>query len=91
MERYAEDLILQIRETVGRKNVLLGLSEVDSSVCALLIHKAVGDRLKCVFVDHGLLRKDEGAAVKALFEGDVSHQPDIRACRRGVPFRSERG
>lgn len=69
MERYAEDLILQIRETVGRKNVLLGLSGgVDSSVCALLIHKAVGDRLKCVFVDHGLLRKDEGAAVKALFE-----------------------
>ena len=69
MERYAEDLILQIRETVGRKNVLLGLSGgVDSSVCALLIHKVVGDRLKCVFVDHGLLRKDEGAAVKALFE-----------------------
>jgi len=69
MERYAEDLILQIRETVGRKNVLLGLSGgVDSSVCALLIHKAVGDRLKCVFVDHGLLRKDEGATVKALFK-----------------------
>ena len=69
MERYAEDLIRQTRETVGRKNVLLGLSGgVDSSVCALLIHKAVGDQLKCVFVDHGLLRKDEGATVKALFE-----------------------
>lgn len=69
MERYAEDLIRQIKERVGEKNVLLGLSGgVDSSVCAVLIHKAIGDQLKCVFVDHGLLRKDEGAAVKALFE-----------------------
>ncbi len=50
----------KIRETVGDKQVLCALSGgVDSSVVAVLIHKAIGDQLTCIFVDHGLLRKGE--------------------------------
>ena len=62
----------QIREQVGRDKVILGLSGgVDSSVAAALISRAVGDRLTCVFVDNGLLRKNEAADVRAAF-GDSS-------------------
>ena len=60
MGNYIEETIKNIRETVGDKKVLLGLSGgVDSSVAATLIHKAIGDQLTCIFVDTGLLRKDE--------------------------------
>ena len=77
MEAYAQQLIEEIKETVDERRVLLGLSGgVDSSVCARLIHKAIGDQLTCVFVDHGLLRKNEGAQVRALFE-DNYHIPLI--------------
>lgn len=56
--------IQRIKETVGNKKVILGLSGgVDSSVAAVLIHKAIGDQLTCIFVDTGLLRKDEGKKV----------------------------
>ena len=58
----------RIREQVGDDEVILGLSGgVDSSVAAALIHKAIGDRLTCVFVDHGLLRLDEGRLVMDMF------------------------
>ena len=58
----------RIREQVGEGNVICGLSGgVDSSVAALLVHRAVGDRLTCVFVDHGLMRKDEGEQVIRTF------------------------
>lgn len=68
MANYAESAIRQIRETVGKENVILGLSGgVDSSVAAALIHQAIGDQLTCVFVDNGLLRKNERAAVEKLF------------------------
>jgi GMP synthase (glutamine-hydrolysing) len=64
-----DEQIASIREQVGKEGVLLGLSGgVDSSVAALLLHKAIGDQLTCVFVDTGLLRLDEAAQVKALFE-----------------------
>ncbi|WP_252176102.1 glutamine-hydrolyzing GMP synthase [Endozoicomonas sp. 4G] len=63
-----EDAIARVREQVGDKTVLLGLSGgVDSSVVAALLHKAIGDQLVCVFVDNGLLRLNEGDQVMAMF------------------------
>ncbi|MFZ1995856.1 MAG: glutamine-hydrolyzing GMP synthase [Solirubrobacteraceae bacterium] len=63
-----EDQIERIRAQVGEGRAICGLSGgVDSSVAALLVHKAIGDRLTCVFVDHGLMRKNEGAQVVAAF------------------------
>jgi GMP synthase (glutamine-hydrolysing) len=63
-----EDQIARIRAQVGEGRAICGLSGgVDSSVAALLVHRAIGDRLTCVFVDHGLMRKNEGAQVVAAF------------------------
>ena len=63
-----EDAIQKVREQVGTDKVLLGLSGgVDSSVVAALLHKAIGDQLTCVFVDNGLLRKNEGNQVMDMF------------------------
>ncbi len=68
MASFAEEKIKEIREKVGNKKVLCALSGgVDSSVAAVLVHKAVGKQLTCVFVDHGLLRKDEGDQVEEIF------------------------
>jgi GMP synthase (glutamine-hydrolysing) len=65
-----EEQVERIRAQVGGQRVLCALSGgVDSAVAALLVHKAVGDQLTCVFVDHGLLRKDEAAQVIETFEG----------------------
>ncbi len=65
MKTFARDSIDQIRTIVGEKKVILGLSGgVDSSVAALLIHRAVGKNLTCIFVDNGLLRKDEAEKLK---------------------------
>jgi GMP synthase (glutamine-hydrolysing) len=63
-----EDQVRRIRAQVGGANVVCGLSGgVDSSVAALLVHRAVGEQLTCVFVDHGLMRKDEGEQVVSAF------------------------
>ena len=68
MDSFVEESIRQIREKVGSGKVLCALSGgVDSSVAAVLLSKAVGDQLTCVFVDHGLLRKNEGDEVEAVF------------------------
>ncbi|MGL4687810.1 MAG: glutamine-hydrolyzing GMP synthase, partial [Fusobacteriaceae bacterium] len=68
MGNYIETTIKHIKETVGTNKVMLGLSGgVDSSVAAMLIHKAIGDQLICVFVDTGLLRKDEATNVMEVY------------------------
>ncbi|ABR47131.1 GMP synthase, large subunit [Alkaliphilus metalliredigens QYMF] len=68
MENYIEKEIEAIRNLVGDRKVLCALSGgVDSSVAAVLVHQAIGDNLTCVFVDHGLLRKDEGDWVEDIF------------------------
>jgi len=68
MTDFAQDQIIKLREKIGDKKVLLALSGgVDSSVAAVLIHRAVGKQLTCIFVDHGLLRKNEGDDVERIF------------------------
>jgi GMP synthase (glutamine-hydrolysing) len=70
MRDHIGEAVARIREQVGDEEVILGLSGgVDSSVAAALIHRAIGDRLTCVFVDHGLLRLNEGALVMEMFAG----------------------
>lgn len=71
MSNYIDKAVADIREKVGDKKVILGLSGgVDSSVAAALIHKAIGKQLTCVFVDNGLLRKNERKAVEDLFKNN---------------------
>ncbi|WP_291237536.1 glutamine-hydrolyzing GMP synthase, partial [Frisingicoccus sp.] len=68
MDSFVETSILQLREKIGSGKVLCALSGgVDSSVAAVMLAKAVGKQLTCVFVDHGLLRKNEGDEVEAVF------------------------
>ena len=68
MSNIVESSIQTLREQIGDRKVLLGLSGgVDSSVAAMLIHRAVGHQLTCIFVDNGLLRKDEGDMVEKIF------------------------
>lgn len=68
MKNFKKDEILEIKKIVGKKRVICGLSGgVDSSVVAALINEAIGKQLTCIFVDHGLLRKDEGKQVKEVF------------------------
>jgi len=77
VESFVEEAVAGIRETVGDRGALLAMSGgVDSSVCAVLAHRALGERLTCVFVDHGLMRKDEPAEICRVF-GD----------RFGIPLR----
>ncbi len=72
MGDYIEEAVAAIRQQVGNEEVILGLSGgVDSSVAAALIHRAIGDQLTCVFVDHGLLRLNEGDMVMDMFAGKL--------------------
>ncbi len=85
MKSFAQEEIVRIRETVGSKRVILGLSGgVDSSVTALLIHRAVGKSLTCIFVDNGLLRKDEAKQLKERLARHLD--VDIRYARAGGKF-----
>ena len=70
MDSYIDDEVAKIREMVGSSEVLCGLSGgVDSAVAAMLVHRAIGDQLTCMFVDHGMLRKGERESVEATFKG----------------------
>lgn len=72
MGDYISEAVAKIRDQVGNEEVVLGLSGgVDSSVAAALIHRAIGDQLTCVFVDHGLLRLNEGDMVMDMFVGKL--------------------
>ncbi|WP_341919595.1 glutamine-hydrolyzing GMP synthase [Polaromonas sp. YR568] len=78
MGDYISEAVEKVRAQVGKEEVILGLSGgVDSSVAAALIHRAIGDQLTCVFVDHGLLRLDEGDMVMDMFVGKL-HAKVIR-------------
>ena len=78
MRDHIAEAVEKIREQVGDEEVILGLSGgVDSSVAAALIHRAIGDQLTCVFVDHGLLRLNEGDLVMDMFVGKL-HAKVIR-------------
>ena len=83
MKNYAEKQLKEIREKVGDKKVLLALSGgVDSSVVAALLSKAVGEQLTCIFVDHGLMRKNEGDEVEAAFKDSGMHFIRVDAEKR---------
>ena len=83
MENYAKKAIKEIREKVGDGKVLLALSGgVDSSVTAALLSKAVGDHLTCIFVDHGLMRKNEGDEVEEAFKDSGMHFIRVDAEKR---------
>lgn len=83
MEHFAETAIQEIRDTVGDGKVLLALSGgVDSSVCAQLLSRAVGSQLTCIFVDHGLMRKNEGDEVEAAFADSGMHFIRVNAADR---------
>lgn len=75
MDDFADQTIASLRRKIGDGKVLCGLSGgVDSSVAAVLLSKAIGKQLTCVFVDHGLLRKDEGDQVEAVFGPDGPYE-----------------
>lgn len=85
MSDYIDQAVEEIRATVGDSRVVLGLSGgVDSSVAAALIHKAIGKQLTCVFVDNGLLRKNEREVVARLFREHF--KLDLRVARSGARF-----
>ncbi|MCO4877954.1 MULTISPECIES: glutamine-hydrolyzing GMP synthase [Paraburkholderia] len=72
MGNYIDEAVENIRKQVGDEHVILGLSGgVDSSVAAALLHRAIGDQLTCVFVDHGLLRLNEAEQVMAMFADNL--------------------
>jgi GMP synthase (glutamine-hydrolysing) len=85
MEGFVESWVPRIRERVGDRRVVCGLSGgVDSTVVAALIHEAIGDRLTCIFVDNGLLRKDEAEQVVRVFRDRMAL--DVRAVDAGKRF-----
>ena len=79
--RIIDEIVQDLRETIGTSRVILALSGgVDSSVTALLLHRAIGEQLQCVFVDHGLLRLNEATEVQALFDERLGFKSRNREC-----------
>ena len=88
MKEFVQEKISEIKETVGDKHVLCALSGgVDSSVSAVLTHRAIGDSLTCIFVDHGLLRKGEAEQVMETYGRQLNM--DIRAVDASERFLSK--
>lgn len=88
MASYLEEAVAQCREKIGNGRVLLALSGgVDSSVAAALLQRAVGRQLTCIFVDHGLLRKDEGDQVEHVMTKQFN--VDVRRVNAGPRFLSK--
>ena len=78
MHSFAQRAIEQVRETIGNGSAICGLSGgVDSSVSATLVHRAIGDRLRCILVDNGLLRKDEARQVEDVFRPIFGDRLDV--------------
>ena len=91
MGSFADDAIKAVRRKEGSGQVLCALSGgVDSSVAAVLLSKAVGKQLTCVFVDHGLLRKNEGDEVEAVFGPEGMLRRDFMTGFRGSVSRRRR-
>ncbi len=87
MASFSRDAVTQVGEQVGDKKVILGLSGgVDSTVTAVLIHQAIGNRLTCIFVDNGLLRKDEALKLKKVLTENL--HINIRFVNAGKQFLS---
>ena len=92
MPDFISEAVARIREQVGGEEVILGLSGgVDSSVAAALIHKAIGEQLTCVFVDHGLLRLNEAEQVHGHLCAAPARQGAPRRCRRTSCSRRSKG
>lgn len=82
-ESFVESTVAELKATVGNDKVILGLSGgVDSSVAAVLLHKAIGENLHCIFVDNGLLRKDEFESVLASYQGMGLNVKGVNASER---------
>ena len=78
MKNFKNEIIESIKKKVGNENVLCGLSGgVDSTVTAVLVHKAIGNRLKCLFVDTGLMRLNEVKLIKKIFTENFKIKLDL--------------
>ena len=91
MDAFIEESVARIREQVGGSKVVCGLSGgVDSSVAAALVHRAIGDQLTCIFVDHGLMRHNEARGSRADFWRQPRRAAHFRRCLGAFPHGSKR-